>query len=45
MLFGRDKILTPAQLKKLANHKYSVESTSLIEPYLQVKLNADGKSK
>jgi hypothetical protein len=44
MLISKEKILSPSQLKKLANHKYSVESTSLIEPYLQVKLKARRKS-
>lgn len=39
MLFYKEKILTSSQLRKLAEHKYSVESSSLIEPYLQVKTN------
>ncbi|GFO43614.1 choline/ethanolaminephosphotransferase 1 [Plakobranchus ocellatus] len=30
------QILTPAQLKRLAEHKYSATGTSLIEPFMQV---------
>ena len=30
------EVLTPGQLKRLTEHKYSVEGSSLIEPYLQV---------
>lgn len=42
MLFFREKILSQSQLRKLAEHKYSVESSSLLEPYLQVnELNKD----
>lgn len=35
-MFYKDKILNSSQLRKLAEHKYSVESASLLEPYLQV---------
>lgn len=35
-MFYKDKILNSTQLRKLAEHKYSVESASLLEPYLQV---------
>lgn len=36
MIFQRHKILSSSQLRKLAEHKYAVTSSSLIEPYLQV---------
>lgn len=35
MLFYREKILNKEQLRKLSEHKYSVTSNSLLEPYLQ----------
>ncbi|KAG5677432.1 hypothetical protein PVAND_007190 [Polypedilum vanderplanki] len=35
MLFREQKILNSSQLRKLSEHKYSVTSSSLIEPYLQ----------
>ncbi|CAO1334603.1 unnamed protein product [Diamesa hyperborea] len=35
MLFYREKILNQEQLRKLSEHKYSVTSNSLLEPYLQ----------
>ncbi|XP_070492641.1 choline/ethanolaminephosphotransferase 1-like [Chironomus tepperi] len=35
MIFQRHKILNSSQLRKLADHKYAVTSSSLIEPYLQ----------
>lgn len=38
MLFFKEKILSESQLRKLAEHKYSVESNSLLEPLLQVNL-------
>jgi hypothetical protein len=37
MIFQRHKILSSSQLRKLAEHKYAVTSSSLIEPYLQVR--------
>jgi hypothetical protein len=37
MLFRSERILNAAQLRKLSEHKYAVTSSSLIEPYLQVK--------
>lgn len=39
MLFYKEKILSASQLRKLAEHKYSVESSSVLEPFLQVKTN------
>lgn len=36
MLLKRQRILNESQLRKLAQHKYAVSSSSLIEPYLQV---------
>lgn len=38
MLFYKEKILNSSQLRKLAEHKYSVESSSILEPFLQVKI-------
>ena len=35
MLFYKDKILSPAQLKRLSDHKYSCSSVSLLDPFLQ----------
>ncbi|CAG9800520.1 unnamed protein product [Chironomus riparius] len=35
MIFQRHKLLSSSQLRKLAEHKYAVTSSSLIEPYLQ----------
>lgn len=43
MLLNNQKILTQSQLRKLAEHKYSVESSSLLEPFLQVNAKT-GKS-
>ena len=43
MLFYKDKILSSSQLRKLAGHKYSVESNSLLEPLLQVKKKEEKK--
>lgn len=39
MLFYKEKILSASQLRKLADHKYSVESNSILEPFLQVSKN------
>lgn len=35
MLAYKDRILSPQQLKKLSEHKYSCTSSSLMDPYLQ----------
>lgn len=35
LLTRKDPILTPAQLKKLKEHKYSASSASLFDPVLQ----------
>lgn len=35
MLHYREKLLNETQLKKLENHKYSCENSSLVDPYLQ----------
>ncbi|KAJ9588146.1 hypothetical protein L9F63_018504, partial [Diploptera punctata] len=35
MLFYKDKLLSPAQLKRLGDHKYSCSSVSLLDPLLQ----------
>lgn len=37
-MFYKEKILKTSQLRKLAEHKYSVESSSILEPFLQVKI-------
>lgn len=39
MLLKRQRILNESQLRKLAQHKYSVSSSSLLEPYLQVSIS------
>nr|CAD7396255.1 unnamed protein product [Timema poppensis] len=35
MLFYREKLLSPTQLKRLGEHKYSYSSSSLLDPFLQ----------
>jgi len=35
MLFGRDRLLSPAQLANLDSHKYSCQSNSILDPYMQ----------
>ncbi|XP_069675289.1 cholinephosphotransferase 1 isoform X3 [Periplaneta americana] len=35
MMFYKDKLLSPAQLKRLSDHKYSCSSISLLDPLLQ----------
>ncbi|XP_023723077.1 choline/ethanolaminephosphotransferase 1 isoform X6 [Cryptotermes secundus] len=34
-MFYKDKLLSPAQLKRLSDHKYSCSSISLVDPLLQ----------
>jgi len=34
-MFYKDKLLSPAQLKRLSDHKYSCTSVSLVDPILQ----------
>ena len=35
MLFGRERLLSPAQLQNLDQHKYSCQSDSILDPYMQ----------
>lgn len=35
VMFYKDKLLSPAQLKRLNDHKYSCSSISLVDPLLQ----------
>jgi hypothetical protein len=35
VMFYKDKLLSPAQLKRLSDHKYSCSSISLVDPLLQ----------
>lgn len=35
MIFTKEKILSPGQLKRLGDHKYSYSSTSLLDSVLQ----------
>jgi hypothetical protein len=35
MLFYREKLLSPGQLKRLQEHKYSCDSVSLLDEHLQ----------
>ncbi|KAF0297348.1 Choline/ethanolaminephosphotransferase 1 [Amphibalanus amphitrite] len=35
MLFGRERLLSPTQLQNLDQHKYSCQSDSVLDPYMQ----------
>lgn len=35
MFFYKEKILSPGQLKRLSDHKYSCESLSILDKFLQ----------
>ncbi|XP_037086484.1 cholinephosphotransferase 1-like isoform X2 [Pollicipes pollicipes] len=35
MLFGRDRLLSPAKLQSLDEHKYSCQSNSILDPFMQ----------